>query len=99
MHLLPMNIDNLNAYAALAAAGGVTKYGRSTRVQVIRVVDGTMYYRQLNIKNFIRRHDLTQNVFVQDGDIVYVPKSNAIFWQEDILPFFQAWTYYKAVTN
>ena len=58
-----------------------------------------MYYRQLNIKNFIRRHDLTQNVFVQDGDIVYVPKSNAIFWQEDILPYFQAWTYYKAVTN
>ena len=94
-----MNIDNLNAYAALASAGGITKYGRSTRVQVIRVVDGTMYYRQLNIKNFIRRHDLTQNVFVQDGDIVYVPKSNAIFWHEDILPYFQAWTYYKAITN
>ncbi len=94
-----MGIDNLNAYAAIAAAGGITKYGRSTKVQVIRVVDGTMYYRQLNIKNFIRRHDLTQNVFVQDGDIVYVPKTNAFFWKEDLLPYFQAWTAYKAAVN
>ena len=94
-----MSIDNLNAYAAITSAGGFTKRGRSTRVQVIRVVDGTMYYRQLNMKAFIRRHDLTQNVSIQDGDIVYVPKSNGIRWQEDILPYFQAYTYYKAITD
>ncbi|SHK91717.1 polysaccharide export outer membrane protein [Selenomonas ruminantium] len=94
-----MNIDNLNAYAAITSAGGFTKRGRSTRVQVIRVVDGTMYYRQLNMKNFIRRHDLTQNVNLLDGDIIYVPKSNGIRWQEDILPYFQAYTYYKAITD
>ena len=94
-----MSIDNLNAYAAITSAGGFTKRGRSTRVQVIRVVDGTMYYRQLNMKAFIRRHDLTQNVAIQDGDIVYVPKSNGIRWQEDILPYFQAYTYYKAITD
>lgn len=94
-----MPIDNLNAYAAITSAGGFTKRGRSTRVQVIRVVDGTMYYRQLNMKAFIRRHDLTQNVTIQDGDIVYVPKSNGIRWTEDILPYFQAYTYYKAITD
>jgi len=94
-----LDIDSLNAYAAITAAGGFTKRGRSTRVQVLRVVDGTMYYRQLNMKNFVRRHDLTQNVLLQDGDIVYVPKSNGIRWQEDILPYFQAWTYYKAITD
>lgn len=94
-----MNIDNLNAYAAITSAGGFTKRGRSTRVQVIRVVDGIMYYRQLNMKAFIKHHDLTQNVAIEDGDIIYVPKSNAILWKEDILPYFQAYTYYKAVTN
>ena len=94
-----MDIDSLNAYAAIVSAGGFTKRGRSTRVQVIRVIDGTMYYRQLNMKNFIRKHDLTQNVTIQDGDIVYVPRSNGIRWSEDILPYFQAWTYYKAVTD
>lgn len=94
-----MNIDNLSAYAAITAAGGFTNRSRSTRVQVIRVIDNTMYYRQLNMKAFIRRHDLTQNVALQDGDIVYVPKSNGIKWKEDILPFFQAYTYYKAIVD
>ncbi len=94
-----MDIDSLNAYAAIVSAGGFTKRGRSTKVQVIRVIDGTMYYRQLNMKSFIRRHDLTQNVTIQDGDIVYVPKSNGIRWNEDILPYFQAWTYYKAIVD
>ncbi|SDP68893.1 polysaccharide biosynthesis/export family protein [Selenomonas ruminantium] len=94
-----MNIDNLNAYAAITAAGGFSNRGRSTRVQVIRVIDNTMYYRQLNMKAFIRHHDLTQNVALQDGDIVYVPKSNGIKWKEDILPFFQAYTYYKAIVD
>ncbi len=94
-----MDIDSLNAYAAIVSAGGFTKRGRSTRVQVIRVIDGTMYYRQLNMKSFIRKHDLTQNVTIQDGDIVYVPKSNGIRWTEDILPYFTAWTYYKAITD
>ena len=94
-----MDIDSLNAYAAIVSAGGFTKRGRSTRVQVIRVQDDTMYYRRLNIKSFIRHHDLTQNVAIQDGDIVYVPKSNGIRWTEDILPYFQVWTYYKAITD
>lgn len=94
-----MDIDSLNAYAAIVSAGGFTKRGRSTRVQVIRVQDDTMYYRRLNIKSFIRKHDLTQNVTIQDGDIVYVPKSNAIRWNEDILPYFTAWTYYKAIVD
>ena len=94
-----MDIDSLNAYAAIASAGGFSKRGWSSRVQIIRVIDGTMYYRRLNIRDYIVKHDLSQNVFVQDGDIVYVPRSNAILWQEDILPFFQAWTYYKALRS
>ncbi len=94
-----LDIDSLNAYAAITSAGGFTKRGRSTQVQVLRVVDGVMYYRRLNIKNFIKKHDLNQNVALQDGDIVYVPTSNAIIWNEDVLPYINAWALYKSLTN
>lgn len=94
-----LSIDNLNAFAALSAAGGWTKRGRSTHIQIIRVVGDTMYYRILNMKTYAKRHDLTQNVQVQDGDIIYVPHSSGIRWNEDILPYFNAWTMYKAITD
>ena len=94
-----LGADNLNAYAAISSAGGVTRRGRSTQVQVLRVVGDTMYYKQLNIKNYIKKHDLTQNVVLQDGDIVYVPRSNGIKFDEDILPYINVWTMYKAVKD
>ena len=94
-----LGADNLNAYAAISSAGGVTRRGRSTQVQVLRVVGDTMYYKQLNIKNYIKKHDLTQNVVLQDGDIVYVPRSNGIKFDEDILPYINAWAMYKAVKD
>ena len=92
-------VDNLNAYAALSSAGGIKRRGRSTQVQVLRVVGDTMYYTTLNIKNYIKKHDLTQNVVLQDGDIVYVPRSNAIKIDEDILPYVNVWAMYKALTK
>lgn len=91
--------DNLNAYAALSSAGGIKRRGRSTQVQVLRVVGDTMYYKTLNIKNYIKKHDLTQNVVLQDGDIVYVPRSNGIKLDEDVLPYVNVWAMYKALTK
>lgn len=92
-----LGVDNLNVYAALSSAGGIKRRGRSTRVQVLRVVDNTMYYKTLNIKEYIKKHDLTQNVALQDGDIVYVPRSNGIKIDEDVLPYINIWTMYKAI--
>lgn len=94
-----LGVDSLNAYAALSAAGGLTGRGRSTQVQVLRVIDDTMYYKQLNIKNYIKKHDLTQNVVLQDGDIVYVPRYNGIKIKEDILPYIGLWAMYKSLTD
>lgn len=94
-----LGVDNLNAYAALSSAGGIKRRGRSTQVQVLRVVGDTMYYKQLNIKNYIKKHDLTQNVVLQDGDIVYVPRSNGIKFDEDVLPYINVWAMYKALTK
>ena len=94
-----LSADNLNAYAALSSAGGIKRRGRSTQVQVLRVVGDTMYYKTLNIKNYIKKHDLTQNVVLQDGDIIYVPRSNGIKLDEDVLPYVSVWAMYKALTK
>lgn len=94
-----MAIDNMNAYAALATAGGWARKGRSTRIQIMRVVDGTMYYRTLNMKAYTVKHDLTQNVEIEDGDILYVPRSNGIKFDTDVLPYVNAWALYKSLTD
>ena len=94
-----MSADTLTAYAAITSAGGFTNRGRSTQVQVIRVVGDTMYYKQVNLKNYIKKHDLTQNLALQDGDIVYVPTSNGIKFQEDVLPYLNVFTMYKALAD
>lgn len=94
-----MAIDNMNAYAALATAGGWARKGRSTRIQIMRVVDGTMYYRTLNMKAYTVKHDLTQNVEIEDGDIIYVPRSNGIKLDTDVLPYINAWALYKNLTD
>lgn len=94
-----MSADTLNTYAAITSAGGFTNRGRSTQVQVIRVVGDTMYYKQVNLKSYIKKHDLTQNLALQDGDIVYVPTSNGIKFQEDVLPYLNVWTMYKALAD
>ena len=94
-----MSADTLNTYAAITSAGGFTNRGRSTQVQVIRVVGDTMYYKQVNLKNYIKKHDLTQNLALQDGDIVYVPTSNGIKFQEDVLPYLNVLTMYKALAD
>lgn len=94
-----MAIDNMNAYAALATAGGWARKGRSTRIQIMRVVDGTMYYRTLNMKAYTVKHDLTQNVEIEDGDIIYVPRSNGIKLDTDVLPYVNAWALYKNLTD
>ena len=94
-----LGIDSMNAYAALASAGGWTNRARSTRIQVIRVRDDMMYYRTLNMKDYTKKHDLTQNVVLEDGDIVYVPASNGIKFTEDVLPYVNVWALYRSLTK
>ncbi len=94
-----LSVDRMNAYAALASAGGWTDRARSTRIQVIRVRDDMMYYRTLNMKDYTKKHDLTQNVVLEDGDIVYVPASNGIKFTEDVLPYVNVWALYRSLTK
>lgn len=94
-----MTTDSLNVFAALSSAGGVTNRGRIKHVQVLRTIGDTMYYKEVNMDNYVKKHDMSQNLELQDGDIVYVPSSNKIVFSEDILPYVSAFAMYKSITN
>ena len=94
-----LDSDDMNVTSAISKAGWVTTYGRIKKVQVLRIIDGTMYIKEANIKNYIEKHDITQNLELEDGDIVFIPKSNKIDYKQDILPLLGVYTTYKAITD
>lgn len=94
-----LSSDDMNVTTAIAKAGWVTTYGRIKKVQVIRIIDGMMYVKEANIKNYIEKHDISQNYALEDGDILYVPKSNKIDFHQDILPILNVYNTYKAITD
>lgn len=91
--------DDMNVLSAISRAGWVTTYGRIKKVQVIRIDDGVMYVKEANIKNYIEKHDITQNLALEDGDIIFIPKSNKIDFHQDILPLLNLYNTYKAITD
>ena len=58
-----------------------------------------MYYKEVNMNNYVKKHDMSQNLELQDGDIVYVPSSNKIVFSEDIMPYVSMFAMYKSITN
>ena len=94
-----MKVDNMNTYAAISSAGGVDNRGRSKHIQLIRQIEGVLYYREINIDAFVKKHDLSQNIQLEDGDIVYVPDSGKIIFNEDIAPYINIYATYRALTK
>ncbi|MCI6484002.1 MAG: polysaccharide export protein, partial [Selenomonadaceae bacterium] len=94
-----MNVDSMNVYAAVASAGGVDNKGRSKHIQLIRQIDGVLYYREINLDAFVKKHDMSQNIALEDGDIVYVPDSGKVVFSEDIAPYINIYATYRALTR
>ena len=94
-----MGVDNMNVYAAVASAGGVDNKGRSKHIQLIRQIDGVLYYREINLDAFVKKHDLNQNIELEDGDIIYVPDSGKVVFSEDIAPYINIWATYKSIID
>lgn len=92
-----MGVDNMNVYAAVSAAGGFDRKGRSKHVQLIRQIDGVLYYREINLDAFVKKHDMSQNIALEDGDIVYVPDSGKIIFSEDIAPYINIYATYRTI--
>ena len=94
-----MGVDSMNVYAAIASAGGVDNKGRSKHIQLIRQIDGVLYYREINLDAFVKKHDLSQNIELEDGDIIYVPDSGKIIFSQDIAPYISIYGTYRALTK
>ena len=94
-----MGVDSMNVYAAVASAGGVDNKGRSKHIQLIRQIDGVLYYREINLDAFVKKHDLSQNIELEDGDIIYVPDSGKVIFSQDIAPYINIYGTYRALTN
>lgn len=95
--LYALGSDYMNVFAALSSAGGITKRGRPKHIAVVRVVAGKVQMREINFDRFVEKQDATQNVILQDGDMVYVPRSGKIDLAEDIMPLANMYLLYRAL--
>jgi polysaccharide export outer membrane protein len=91
--------EYMNVFAAISSAGGITKRGRPKHIAVVRMVDGKVQMQEVNFDRFVKQQDAAQNVRLQDGDMVYVPKSNKIIFTEDIMPIFTGTYLLKSMTD
>ncbi|QDR82026.1 polysaccharide biosynthesis/export family protein [Sporomusa termitida] len=78
-----------NLIDAIGMAGSYTKYAAKKKVYIIRQ-DQTDKPLKVNLLNLIEKGDMSQNVLLHDGDIVYLTKSNKIDFAKDILPWISA---------
>jgi len=94
-----LSSEYMNVFAALSSAGGITKRGRPKHIAVVRMIDGKMQMQEVNFDRFIEKHDGSQNASLQDGDMVYVPKSNKIDLVEDVMPIISTLAVYRSLTD
>lgn len=97
--IIELAADDMNVLAAVTSAGWANKYGCIKKIQVIRIIDGVMYVKEVNLKDYIEEHDIRQNLELQDGDILYIPRSNKIDLQDDIMPWISFYGLYKNITE
>lgn len=87
--------EYLNIFAALSSAGGIKTKGRPKHVAVVRLIDGELVMKKVNFDSFVKKQDYTQNIVLEDGDMIYVPKSNKFDIYTDMAPILSAIGLYK----
>ncbi len=78
-----------NLIDALSSAGSYTKDAAKKKVYVIRSEQPKAPIK-INLLNLLEKGDLSQNIPLQEGDIVYLTKNNRIDFAKDILPWISA---------
>ena len=69
--------ENITAAQALAIAGGTVEGSKSSQVLLFRRQPGgsMIEARKLNMKAMMKKGNLREDVYLQPGDMLYVPKS------------------------
>jgi len=65
----------MNLVSAIAQAGGLTEVAVTDNMVVIRGGFENPTLIASNMKQFFEKGDLSQNIYLQGGDVVYVPKT------------------------
>lgn len=84
-----LGADYMNVFAAVSSANGFLRKARPKHIQVVRVIGDNVYVREVDLESFIKKQDIKQNIALQDGDMIYVPKSHRLVLGE-ILPYISA---------
>jgi polysaccharide export outer membrane protein len=66
--------DQLSILEAITAAGGITKAGKN-KVILIRGGVGDPHMLEVDIDKITKKGDLSENIYLARGDIVYVPET------------------------
>lgn len=66
---------NMNLVSAISQAGGLTDIAVTDNVVIIRGGFENPTLIASNMKQFLEKADLSQNIHLQGGDVVYVPKT------------------------
>jgi polysaccharide biosynthesis/export protein len=64
----------MSVLQALSEAGGLTDYARRQKIYVLRMADGKQYRYPFNYDQVIKGEQSEQNIWVQPGDTIVVPK-------------------------
>jgi polysaccharide export outer membrane protein len=67
--------SDITVTEAVAIAGGFNDKAKHSQVVLFRPVDGGYEAKLLNIKKLLATRNLTEDVHLQPGDMVYVPQS------------------------
>ncbi len=94
-----LSSEYMNVFAAISSAGGITKRGRPKHIAVVHVVDGKMQMKEVSLDGFIENQDASQNALLEDGDMVYVPRSNKIVLAEDVMPIVNMYALFRTLSN
>lgn len=92
-------IESMDVFSAITKAGGIKKKGRPKHIQIIRIVDDKLIMKEVNFDQYVKKQDITQNIALEAGDLVYVPSSNKVDFMDDIMPYISVYGVYKNLTD
>ena len=87
-----------NLLDAIGIAGGHTKNAAKKKVFIIRRGQSEAPIKA-NYDSILKKGDLSQNVLLSDGDVVYLADNGRIDFARDIMPFISAAYYISDINN
>lgn len=78
-----------NLLDAISVAGGFTQKAAKKKVFVLKQGQPD-HPVVINLLSLLQRADMSQNIALADGDVVFLTRNNKIFFAKDIMPFISA---------